>query len=78
MKKLVEQCIILICISTERNYYIMLTNGMDTQFNIISYAILSDKYSKGESMLASFVPLFERLLLQIEENTVAITDFAQL
>ena len=37
----------------------MHTNGMDTQFNIISYAILSDKYSKGESMLESFVPLFE-------------------
>lgn len=56
----------------------MLTNGMDTQFNIISYAILSDKYSKGESMLESFVPLFERLLLQIEGDTVTIADFAQL
>ena len=51
---------------------------MDTQFNIISYAILSDKYSKGESMLESFVPLFERLLFQIEGNTVTIADFAQL
>ena len=56
----------------------MLANGMDTQFNIISYAILSDKYSKGESMLESFVPLFERLLFQIEGDTVTIADFAQL
>ncbi|MBQ2941698.1 MAG: hypothetical protein IJD97_05630 [Clostridia bacterium] len=56
----------------------MLTNGMDTQFNIISYAILSDKYSKGESMLESFVPLFERLLFQIEGDTVSIANFAQL
>lgn len=58
--------------------YIMPMYGMDTQFNIISYAILSDKYSKGESMLESFVPLFERLLLQIDGNTVSIADFAQL
>lgn len=56
----------------------MLANGMDTQFNIISYAILSDKYSKGESMLESFVPLFERLLFQIKGDTVTIADFAQL
>lgn len=48
--------------------------GLDAQFNLISYAVLSTKFESNKSITLSFMPLVEHLLLDIHENVIKITE----
>ena len=42
----------------------------DNNIAILSYAVLSERYNSGESVILSFSPLVEDLLISIYENSV--------
>ena len=42
--------------------------GLDAQFNIISYAVISSKYEKNQNISLSFIPLLEHVLLSIDTD----------
>lgn len=44
--------------------------GIDAQFSIISYAVVSAKYESRKNLIVSFLPLVEHVLLQIEEKSI--------
>ena len=44
--------------------------GLDAQFNIISYAVISSKYEKNQNISLSFIPLLEHVLLSIDGNYI--------
>ena len=44
--------------------------GIDIQFNIISYAVISAKFSSGSNLFESFIPLVEHALLCIESDCI--------
>ncbi len=44
--------------------------GMDAQFNIISYVVISTKYDSNSKLLDSFLPLVEHALFSIDKNYV--------
>lgn len=51
--------------------------GMDVQFNIISYAVISTKFESCRSLMESFLPLVEHALSCVEKDCVeeiAIND----
>ena len=45
-------------------------NTYDNTIAILSYAVLSEKYNNGESIILSFAPLVEDLLASISEDSV--------
>lgn len=53
-------------------------NTFDNNVAILSYAVLSEKFNDGESVVLSFVPLVEDLLLSIDESVVAKSRLVEL
>lgn len=48
--------------------------GIDAQFNLISYAVLSTKFESDKNVVLSFLPLIEHVLLNIHEDVVKTTE----
>lgn len=44
--------------------------GIDVQFNIISYAVVSTKYGTNSNLLESFLPLVEHALTCVDKNYI--------
>ena len=53
-------------------------SGLDAQFNIISYAVISSKYENKQNISHSFIPLLEHVLLSIEKNYIPIKQIYDL
>ena len=44
--------------------------GLDAQFNIISYAVISSKYEKSQNISLSFIPLIEHVLIAVDVDYI--------
>ena len=44
--------------------------GLDVQFNIISYAVISTKFESSSNIIESFVPLLEHALYCMDKDYV--------
>lgn len=53
-------------------------NTFDNNITILSYAVLSEKFNDEESVISSFVPLIEDLLLSINETVIAKIHLVEL
>lgn len=49
--------------------------GIDAQFNLISYAVLSTKFEADKNVVLSFLPLVEHVLLNIHDRAIKTTEF---
>lgn len=50
----------------------------DSSIAILSYAVISDRFNNGESVILSFAPLVEELLLSIADDTVSKSNLIDL
>lgn len=53
-------------------------NTYDNNIAILSYAVLSERYNSNESVILSFEPLVEDLLLTVDGDTVSKTKLVEL